>query len=66
MNRLSDREMRIVAIEAQVREIRNLSERIDVVAAEVARMREAQILTVAAIQKLSRELGAQRERYPLD
>jgi len=58
--------MRIAAVEAQVREIRDLSARIDVVAAEMAQMREAQILIVAAIQRLSRELGAQRERYPLE
>lgn len=63
MNRSSDREMRLVAIEGQVREIRELQEDL---ATKVDRINERLDLLTSAVLKLSHELGAQRARYPLD
>lgn len=69
MNRTSDREARVVALEEKVHEVQQnleiISARQDDLAKAMIQMREAQGLIVGAIRKLSRELGAQRERYPL-
>ena len=70
MNRFSGRDIRMAALEAQARET---VERLDVMAdqqaalmADMAHVKRMQDRVIQAVLKLSRELGAQRERYPLD
>ena len=70
MNRPSDREARLVALEEKVHEVQQnlevVSARQDDLAKVMIQIRDAQGLIVGAIRRLSRELGAQREKYPLD
>lgn len=70
MNRTSDREARLVALEEKVHEVQQnlevVSARQDDLAKVMIQIRDAQGFIVGAILKFSRELGAQRERYPLD
>lgn len=63
MNRASDREIRLAALETQVRDIK---ERQEIMASRMDRIDERLNLLTSAVLKLSREFGAQRERYPLD
>lgn len=69
MNRASDREARLVALEERVHEllqrIEVVSGRQDATAQDVTQMRELQAHMARSILKLNRELGAQREKYPL-
>ena len=46
--------------------LREILERQEAILDEVERMSEGQDLIVSAMLKLNRELGAQRDRYPLD
>ena len=63
VNRASDRETRLVALESQIRDIAGLHEaiytRMDLIDERLDRL-------TGAILKLSRELGVQREKYPLE
>ena len=63
MNRTSDRDARLVVLEEQIREIR---ERQEVLVTRVDRIDDLQIRMASILLKLNRELGAQREKYPLD
>jgi hypothetical protein len=63
MNRTSDRETRLVALETRIQEI---ADRQDILAARMDRVDELQIRMASILLKLNRELGAQRERYPLE
>lgn len=69
MNRASDREARLVALEERVHEllqrIEVVSARQDATAQDVAQIRELQAHAAQSILKLNRELGAQREKYPV-
>jgi septation ring formation regulator EzrA len=69
MNRASDRETRLAALEGQVHDILRHLEvilaRQDDTAKELARMRDIQAHTARSTLKLNRELSAQREKYPL-
>ena len=62
MNRASGREVRLVAMEEQ---IRGILQQLDEFSAAINQLRESRDLTTRALLKLSRELGAQREKYPL-
>jgi N-formylglutamate amidohydrolase len=62
MNRASDRETRLVALERQVHEILQSLENM---AADIHQLRESRDLIVDTLLKFNRELGAQREKYPL-
>ncbi len=70
MNRASDRETRIVALEGRVHEIfqrlEDLTTGHERMSQDVKQLQRAQGLMVGAIRRLSRELGAQREKYPLE
>ena len=63
MNRTSDRDARLVVLEEQIREIR---ERQEVLVTRVDRIDDLQIRMASILLKLNCELGAQREKYPLD
>ena len=63
MNRTSDRETRLVALETRIQEV---ADRQDILAARMDRVDELQIRMASILLKLNRELGAQRERYPLE
>jgi hypothetical protein len=63
MNRTSDREARLVALGGQIRVIREAQE---VLATRVDRIDDLQIRMASILLKLNRELGAQREKYPLE
>jgi hypothetical protein len=62
MNRTSDRETRLAALEARIQEI---AERQELLFADMARMGRTQASIARSVLKLNRELGAQREKYPL-
>ena len=62
MNRSSNRETRLVALETQVQDI---DKRQEIMVARMDRIDERLDLLTNAVLKLSRELGAQRDRYPL-
>lgn len=70
MDRASDRETRLVALEEQMREVlehlRTLTAGQREIAQESALSRQSRDLVIGAVLKLNRELGAQRERYPLE
>ena len=70
MNRPSYREARLVALEEKVHEVQQnlevISARQDDLAKVMIQMRDSQGLIVGAIRKLSSEVGAQREKYPLN
>lgn len=70
MNRASDREARLVVIEERVHEVMQRLEELmadqERTAQAVTQLRASRDLTTDAILKLSRELGAQREKYPLE
>ena len=51
-----------MAIEEQ---IRGILQQLDEFSAAINQLRESRDLTTRALLKLSRELGAQREKYPL-
>lgn len=63
MNRASDRETRLVTLEEQVRDI---LQQLDGFSEAINQLRESRDLMTRALLKLSRELGAQRKRYPLE
>ncbi len=63
MNRSSDRETRIVVLEEQIREVREIQEDIST---KIDRINERLDLLTSAVLKLNRELGAQRTRYPIE
>jgi hypothetical protein len=63
MNRTSDRETRLVALETRIQAI---ADRQDILAARMDRVDELQIRMASILLKLNRELSAQRERYPLE
>jgi hypothetical protein len=63
MNRSSNRETRLVALEERMRSV---EETLEVLTANARRLNERQDLLTSAILKLNRELGAQRAKYPLD
>lgn len=69
MNRASDRDMRIAAVEGKTSDLMErlevVSVRQDTLIEEVARLKKAHDLMADAIFKQSRELGAQRGKYPL-
>lgn len=62
MNRSSDREMRLSAMEAQIRDV---AERQKAIVAQADRVEVRLDLITSAILKLNRELGAQRAKYLL-
>ena len=70
MNRASDRETHLVALEERVHEIMQRLEEVmagqERTAQVVTQLRASRDLVTNAVLKLSRELGAQRERYPLE
>jgi len=55
--------MRLTALEVQIRDV---AEHQKTIAARADRIEERLDLLTSAILKLSRELGAQRAKYPLD
>lgn len=63
MNRTSDRETRLVVLEEQIREIREAQAE---VFARLDRIDDLQIRMASILLKINRELGAQREKYPLE
>ncbi len=63
MNRASDRDVRLAALEAQMKEV---LERQEIFAANLERINGSLAHVARMVRKLSQELGAQRERYPLD
>lgn len=69
MNRASDRETRLVALEEQMHEVlRHLEEFTEgqkEIRRDINQMRELQGHMSRAILKLNRELSAQREKYPI-
>ncbi len=70
MDRASDRETRLVALEEQMREVlehlRMLAAGQREIAQETAQLRQSRDLVIGSVLKLNRELGAQREKYPLE
>jgi len=69
MNRASDREARLVVLEERMHEllqrIEVVSARQDATAQDVTQIRELQAHVARSILKLNRELGTQREKYPV-
>ena len=63
MNRTSDRETRLAALEEQTRETREMQA---VILERLDRIDDLQIRMASILLKLNRELGAQREKYPLE
>lgn len=70
MNRTSDREARVVALEEKVHDIFQRLEELTTdherMRQDIAQVQEAQRLMVKSIRRFSQELGAQREKYPLE
>jgi septation ring formation regulator EzrA len=69
MNRASDHETRLVALEEQMlevlRHLEELTEGQKEIRRDINQMRELQVHMSRAILKFNREISAQRERYPL-
>jgi len=63
VNRTSDRETRLAALEEQTRETREMQA---VILERLDRIDDLQIRMASILLKLNRELGAQREKYPLE
>lgn len=59
MNRTSDRDTRIVALEEELRDVKDMHERLS---ARVDRIEELQAHMARALLKVVRELEARRER----
>jgi septation ring formation regulator EzrA len=69
MNRASDRETRLVAVEERLHEVlqhlENLTVQQQDMARKVDQLQETQAYVARSILKLNREIGAQREKYPV-
>ncbi|GEM_PF-2204046 len=69
MNRASDRETRLVAVEERLYEVLQHLESLTVQQQDITRkvdqLQKTQAYLARSVLKLNRELGAQREKYPL-
>jgi Tfp pilus assembly protein PilO len=62
MNRASDRDTRLAALEAQMKDV---LERQEIFAANLERINGSLAHVARMVLKLNRELGAQRQKYPV-